>query len=209
MHAPGLAAGNLFEVRVVQNDVGRDLLAPRLIPTPGPQMLEELRIYRIGGSAGRPVRHLYRTGPAVHDGDARLGGRPGGCGSVGSVFREDRGSVGLSEAHVAAEAGGDLLCIAEVPEEVLPTAGFEGDVSLDAPDLVVGRPGPALEACGYRPPASFIEALPFEPDVHEGALGQSLHELVRHELEEGRLSDDGPQARATSQLQQGYRPAAR
>src|ERR687894_204600 len=145
MHAPRLAAGDLFEVRVVQNYVGRDLLAPRLIPTPGPQKLEELRIYRIGGSAGRPVRHLYRTGAAVHDGDARLGGRPGGRGSV---FREDRGSVGLSEAHL------------------------------------------------------------FEPDVHEGALGQSLHELVRHELEEGRLSDDGPQARATSQLQQGYRPAA-
>src|ERR687898_2297866 len=205
MHAPGLAAGDLFEVRVVQNDVGRDLLAPRLISTPGPQMLEELRIYRIGGSAGRPVRHLYRTGAAVHDGDARLGVRSGGRRSV---FRVNRGSVGLSEAHVTASAGGDLLHIAEVPEEVLPTAGFEGDVSLDAPDLVVGRPGPALEACGYRPPASSIEALLFEPDVHERALGQSLHDLVRHELEEGRLSDDGPHSRATSQLQQGYRPAA-
>src|SRR3712207_9129786 len=101
MHAPGLAAGDLFEVRVVQNYVGRNLLAPRLIPTPGPQKLEELRIYRIGGSAGRPVRHLYRTGAAVHDGNARLGVRPGGRGSV---LRENRGSVGLSEAHVAARS---------------------------------------------------------------------------------------------------------
>src|SRR5918997_3300645 len=195
MHAPRLAAGDLFEGRVVQNYVGRDLLAPRLIPTPGRQKLEELRIYRIGGSAGSPIRHLYRTGTAVHDGNARLSVRPGGRGSV---FRENRGSVGLSEAHVAASAGGDLLHIAEVTEEVLPTAGFEGDVILDAPDLIVGRPGPALEACGYRPPASSIEALLFEPDVHERALGQSLHDLIRHELEEGRLSDDGPHPRATS-----------
>ena len=34
------AAGYLFEVRVVQDDVGGNLLVPRLVPAPGPQTLE-------------------------------------------------------------------------------------------------------------------------------------------------------------------------
>src|SRR3990170_1333158 len=82
VHTPRLATGYLFEVRVVQNDVGGDLLAPRLVPAPGPQTFEELRIYRTGGSIGGPVRYLYRAGDVIRDGDTRLGGRPSGHGSV-------------------------------------------------------------------------------------------------------------------------------
>src|ERR671916_1114075 len=54
VHAPRPATGYLFEVGVVQNDVSGDLLAPRLVPAPGPQTFEELRIYRTGGSIGGP-----------------------------------------------------------------------------------------------------------------------------------------------------------
>ena len=41
-HALRFAACYLFEVRVVQDYVGGNLLAPRLVSTPGPQTLEEL-----------------------------------------------------------------------------------------------------------------------------------------------------------------------
>jgi hypothetical protein len=62
VNALRLSAGYLFEVRVVQYDVSRDLLATRLVPTPCPQTLKELLVYvSLGRSAGSTVGPLLRA----------------------------------------------------------------------------------------------------------------------------------------------------
>jgi hypothetical protein len=56
------AASYLFEVGVMQNDVGRDLLVPRLVTAPRPQALEEPRVVRDGGGDGGTVESSIAPG---------------------------------------------------------------------------------------------------------------------------------------------------
>src|SRR5918997_3209553 len=165
-------------MRVVQNNVGGDLLAPRLIPAPRPQTLKELDIEGSGGSVGSSVWFLRDKG-AVRDRDTRLGSR-------GSAFREGCEPVGLPETYIAAAAGGDLLRVAEVPEQVLSATGFEGGVGFDGSDLVVGRACTTLEPGSDGPATRPIKALFFKSDVYERAAGNDLHEPIHHELEKSR-----------------------
>ena len=90
----------------MQDNVGGDLLAPRLIPAPCPQTLEELHIPHSGESF---VRRLHRVEGVICGGDARSFGR-------GSMLGEGYGFVGFSEAYVSAGTGSNLLFVAEVPD---------------------------------------------------------------------------------------------
>lgn len=113
VNARRLSAGYLFKVRVVQYDVGRDLLATRLIPAPRPQTLKELLVYvSLGRSAGSTVGPLLREGNTFGGGDA-LSSRYG-SGRL-SASGEGVRSVGLSEANVATRARRNFLPISEVP----------------------------------------------------------------------------------------------
>jgi hypothetical protein len=86
----GLRAEISSRCELWEHNVGGNPLLPGLFPPPAPQTLEELGVHH--ASTSRRDRGRERRRQALE-------------------------SVCLAEADVAARAGGDLLGVAEVPEE--------------------------------------------------------------------------------------------
>jgi hypothetical protein len=115
--------------------------------------------------------------------------------------------VGIAETDVAARAGCDLLRIAEVPEEVFAAARGEARISLDVPDLGVGRLGAVLEPRGDGAAATPVECRSFQPHVHDGAARDDLGRSIDHHPVQRALRDGRPYPGAAGEPRQVDRPA--